>query len=55
MNAVPEPTAASRFLTVEQVAEELIVSDVQVRALLRTGELRGIQVGGGTCGGSMGA
>lgn len=35
-----------RFLTVEQVAEELNVSVSQIRALLKSGELRGIQVGG---------
>ncbi|MDR6637088.1 helix-turn-helix domain-containing protein [Paenarthrobacter nitroguajacolicus] len=35
-----------RFLTIEQVAEELNVSASQVRALPRTGDLRGIQVGG---------
>lgn len=35
-----------RFLTIEQVAEELNVSAIQVRALLKAGELRGIQVGG---------
>lgn len=35
-----------RFLTIDQIAEELNVSDVQVRALLKSGELRGIQVGG---------
>ncbi|MDR6417566.1 helix-turn-helix domain-containing protein [Pseudarthrobacter sulfonivorans] len=35
-----------RFLTIEHAAEELNVSDSQIRALLRTGELRGIQVGG---------
>lgn len=35
-----------RFLTVEQVAEELNVGLPLVRALLRTGELRGIQIGG---------
>ncbi|MFJ5696563.1 helix-turn-helix domain-containing protein [Arthrobacter sp. NPDC093139] len=35
-----------RFLTIEQAAEELNVSDSQIRALLKTGELRGIQVGG---------
>jgi excisionase family DNA binding protein len=29
-----------RFLTIEQAAEELNVSDNQIRALLRTGELR---------------
>lgn len=37
--------AGRRFLTIEQVAEELSVSAAQIRALLRTGELRGIQIG----------
>lgn len=35
-----------RFLTIEQAAEELNVSESQIRVLLKTGELRGIQVGG---------
>jgi excisionase family DNA binding protein len=35
-----------RFLTVEQVAEELSVRQTLVRGLLRNGELRGIQIGG---------
>jgi excisionase family DNA binding protein len=35
-----------RFLTVEQVAEELNVGLPLIRGLLRTGELRGIQIGG---------
>lgn len=35
-----------RFLTIEQVAEELNVGAPSIRALLKTGELRGIQVGG---------
>ncbi|MFF1382751.1 helix-turn-helix domain-containing protein [Arthrobacter sp. NPDC058288] len=35
-----------RFLTVEQVAEDLNVGVPLVRALLKSGELRGIQVGG---------
>lgn len=35
-----------RFLTTEQAAEELNVSSNQIRALLKTGELRAIQVGG---------
>ncbi|WP_307277473.1 helix-turn-helix domain-containing protein [Arthrobacter sp. W4I7] len=35
-----------RFLTAEQVAEELNVGLRPVRGLLKTGELRGIQVGG---------
>jgi len=35
-----------RFLTIEQVAEELNVGQPLVRALLRSGELRGMQIGG---------
>lgn len=35
-----------RFLTISQAAEELNVNPNQIRALLSTGELRGIQVGG---------
>lgn len=35
-----------RFLTIEQVAEELNVGQPLIRSLLRTGELRGIQIGG---------
>lgn len=35
-----------RFLTIEQAAEELNVNPNQIRALLKTGELLGIQVGG---------
>ncbi|QOD05666.1 helix-turn-helix domain-containing protein [Pseudarthrobacter sp. BIM B-2242] len=35
-----------RFLTIAQTAEELNVNQNQIRALIRTGELRGIQVGG---------
>lgn len=35
-----------RFLTIEQVAEELAVGAPLVRALLKAGELRGMQVGG---------
>lgn len=35
-----------RFLTVEQVAEELNVGVPTVRMLLKSGELRGIQIGG---------
>jgi len=38
--------APRRFLTVEQVAEELNVGIPLVRALLKSGELRGFQVGG---------
>ncbi|MGO4120692.1 helix-turn-helix domain-containing protein [Arthrobacter sp. YAF16] len=35
-----------RFLTISQAAEELNVNPNQIRALLRTGELRGIHIGG---------
>ncbi|ALV43222.1 excisionase [Pseudarthrobacter sulfonivorans] len=35
-----------RFLTISQTAEELNVNQNQIRALLSSGELRGIQVGG---------
>lgn len=35
-----------RFLTIAQAADELNVNQNQIRALLRAGELRGIQVGG---------
>lgn len=43
---VPDEIRTYRFLTVEQVAEELNVSVVQIRALLKSGEPRGIQIGG---------
>lgn len=35
-----------RFLTIDQVAQELNVGEPLVRSMLRSGELRGIQVGG---------
>lgn len=41
-----EPRKSPRFLSVEQAAQELNVSDAAIRALLRSGELRGFQVGG---------
>jgi excisionase family DNA binding protein len=41
-----ESEARRRFLTVEQVSEEPNVGVPQIRALLKSGELRGIQVGG---------
>lgn len=41
-----EEPPARRFLTIEQVAEELNVGTPQVRALLKSGELRGFQIGG---------
>jgi excisionase family DNA binding protein len=43
---VTDQSQKRRFLTVEQAAEELNVSDSQIRALLKAGELRGIQIGG---------
>lgn len=43
---VAEEVKRPRFLTIEQVAEELNVGLPLVRGLLKTGELRGIQVGG---------
>ncbi|BCW36042.1 hypothetical protein StoSoilA2_20980 [Arthrobacter sp. StoSoilA2] len=43
---MPDETKKYRFLTVEQVAEELNVFEVQVRALLKSGDLKGIQIGG---------
>ncbi|TQJ60465.1 excisionase family DNA binding protein [Arthrobacter sp. SLBN-83] len=39
------PEVKRRFLTIEQVAEELNVGQPLVRALIRSGELRGMQVG----------
>lgn len=35
-----------RFLTIEQAAEELNVGVPIIRSLLKSGELRGIQIGG---------
>ncbi|BCW69980.1 helix-turn-helix domain-containing protein [Arthrobacter sp. NicSoilB8] len=35
-----------RFLTIDQVAEELAVGAPTVRQLLKTGELRALQIGG---------
>ncbi|WP_314194572.1 helix-turn-helix domain-containing protein [uncultured Arthrobacter sp.] len=40
------PLTKPRFLTIEQAAEELNVKPSLVRALIKTGELRGIQIGG---------
>lgn len=39
-------TSLPRFLTIEQVADELNVGLPSIRALLKSGDLRGIQVGG---------
>ena len=40
------PADAPRFLTLSDVAEVLNVTSRQVYALVRTGDLRGIQIGG---------
>lgn len=40
-----EELSARRFLTIEQVADELNVGVPLVRALLKSGELRGLQIG----------
>lgn len=41
-----EPLRPVRFLTIEQVAQELNVGEPLIRAMLKSGELRGIQIGG---------
>jgi prophage regulatory protein len=41
-----KPPRPLRFLSIEQVAQELNVGEPLVRAMLKSGELRGIQVGG---------
>lgn len=41
-----DEVTSQRFLTVDQTAAELNVSDHQIRSMLHTGELRGIQIGG---------
>lgn len=46
MNTASEVPKRPRFLTIEQVAEELSVGTPTVRQLLKAGELRGIQIGG---------
>lgn len=46
MSAAKEAPKRPRFLTVEQVAEDLNVGLPTVRMLLKSGELRGIQIGG---------
>lgn len=42
----PNSRPTPRFLTIEQVAEDLNVKPPLVRALIKSGELRAIQVGG---------
>lgn len=46
MSSPDEAPKRPRFLTIEQVAEELNVGLPTVRMLLKFGELRGIQIGG---------
>ncbi|MCX2748987.1 helix-turn-helix domain-containing protein [Arthrobacter sp. MI7-26] len=41
-----ETTPGPRFLTIEQVAEDLATSIIQIRSLLKSGQLRGFQLGG---------
>jgi excisionase family DNA binding protein len=43
---IDDNTTPRRFLTLEQAAGELNVSESQIRSMLRSGELRGIQIGG---------
>lgn len=44
--AAPSPAAAPRFIQLKDVAEVLAISTTQAYALLRTGELAAIKVGG---------
>ncbi|WP_342451743.1 excisionase family DNA-binding protein [Arthrobacter sp. H16F315] len=46
MSSSDEASKRPRFLTIEQVAEELNVGLPTVRMLLKYGELRGTQIGG---------
>ena len=41
-----QPRPAPRFQTLAQVADELNISVAQVRALIRSSDLKAIQVGG---------
>ncbi|HET9649088.1 MAG TPA: helix-turn-helix domain-containing protein [Microlunatus sp.] len=41
-----QPKSSPRFLKIEDVALELATSNSQIYAVLRTGELQGIQIGG---------
>lgn len=43
---VEEPSKSPRFLRIGDVALELATSDSQIYALVRSGELRAIQIGG---------
>ena len=46
MSSPPGGESARRFLTLADVAEVLATSVAQVRALVQSGELRYIQIGG---------
>ena len=46
MSISNEPSPSPRFLTIEDVALELATSKSQIYALLRSGDLKGIQIGG---------
>ena len=46
MSISNEPPPSPRFLTIEDVALELATSKSQIYALLRSSELKGIQIGG---------
>lgn len=46
MSQPVQPVKNVRFLTLQQVADELNVSMSQVYALVRAGDLVGIQIGG---------
>jgi excisionase family DNA binding protein len=46
VNTTGERPRLPRFLTLEQVADELNVGLPTVRMLLKSGEMRGIQIGG---------
>lgn len=43
---IEQPVQSRRFLTIEQVADELNVGVPLIWAMLKSGELRGIRVGG---------
>ena len=45
-DAAESAAGGGRFLTMRQVGDELAVTESQIYALLRSGELVGIQIGG---------
>lgn len=46
MTDQPDRSSSPRFLKIQDVALELATSSSQIYALLRSGELSGIQIGG---------